>query len=355
MKNDVLNVGIVGCGEIAQIVHIPILLEMNNFKLVALCDISSQVLQKLGEKYSINSLYTDLDDFLLQKDIDVVLVANRDHAPVAIAAMNAGKHVLIEKPMAFNLNDADEIIENAKKNNVMVMVGFMKRYDPAFKYVIEQIRTIERPQYISVHDFAGDFSINRETFDLIYGTDTDQEVRLLSIQLENKKMSIAVGESHLEYLDAYSNLLYLLSHDINLLNSTFGIPDQVLYSEVYNNNSIISVLKYGDNLRCTVEGGLYLHRREWDESFTIYGANRRIKVNFPYPYAKNVPTTIKINEQEDKINVEKKLLVSYDEAFKEEWLHFYECIKFHKEPITNATQSRKELELMINIIKAIKV
>jgi len=87
----------------------------------------------------------------------------------------------------------------------------------------------------------------------------------------------------------------------------------------------------------------------------VYGDDKRVRIDFPFPYAKNLPTLVQINEQDGKANVEKEVLVSHDEAFKREWRHFYECIIENKEPITNGVQSRKELELIVDIIKAIKI
>lgn len=352
MKRQKLRVGIVGCGEITQTVHIPILLEMKEFEITALCDLSQKVRSTLAERYRIDSVFEDYRDLVEQTDVDVVLVANRDHAPVALAAMNAGKHVLVEKPMAFTLEEADQMINAASENKVKLMVGYMKRYDPAFQYALDQIKAIEKPQLIRVHDFAGDFSINHEIYDQVYGNDIDPALREVALRDEAEKMLAALGDSHCSYLEAYSNLLYLLIHDLILLNSIYGLPDEVLFTEVYNNNSIISVLKYGEHTRCILEGGMITSRRDWDEQFCVYGDNKRVEIQFPFPYVKNVPTIVSINEQDGKENIEKRVTVSYDEAFKREWRHLYECVLTDREPITSGANSRKEMEIILEIIKA---
>lgn len=355
MGKKVLSVGIVGCGEIAQTVHIPILLEMENYKVVALCDVSKKIRTTLAERYGINNVYEEYQELVKQNDIDVVLVTNRDHAPVAIAAMNEGKHVLTEKPMAYNLEEADAMIDAAKRNNVKLMVGYMKRFDPAFEYALEEIRNIKKPQLIRMHDFAADFSINHEIYDQVYADDLDDSLKEKAFQNERVKMQKAIGESHASYIDAYSNLLYLLIHDLILVNSTFGLPDKVLFTEIYNQSSIISVMKYGEHMRCVLEGGLVLDRRDWDEHFVVFGDNKRVEIDFPFPYAKNLPSIVRVNEQDGKANMEKEVVTSYDEAFKQEWQHFYECIIKDQEPITNGVNSRREIELIISIIKAAPV
>jgi hypothetical protein len=141
-----LHVGIVGTGEIAQVVHLPLLAAMSDkYKIAALCDVSQHSLQFNGEKYGVTNLYTDVKEMVKQEDLDVIFVLNSDeyHAEAAIEAANAGKHVLIEKPMALTLSDADAIIEAEKRNDVKIMVGYMWRYAPALEAAVKEIGGLE--------------------------------------------------------------------------------------------------------------------------------------------------------------------------------------------------------------------
>ncbi len=97
-----LKVGVVGCGEIAQISHIPYLLESPHYDVGAICDLSPTVVERLGEKYHIDNRFIDYRDLVESDFVDIVLVTNKNHAPVAIAGLENGKHVFVEKPMAFN-------------------------------------------------------------------------------------------------------------------------------------------------------------------------------------------------------------------------------------------------------------
>jgi len=353
MEKKVLRVGIVGCGEVAQVVHLPLLTEMPYFKVTALCDLSEKVLAYLSNTYGIQNLHTDYRDLVQRDDVDVVLVTNHDHAPIAIAAMNAGKHVFNEKPMCFNLEEADQMIDAEKRNNVKFMVGYMKRYDPAFQYALPIIKDMDDVHLVRVHDYAGDYTMNNEIYDQVKNDDLPESVLK---QLENtgaEKMLQAIGPERKELVTAYSTLLYLLIHDSILLQDTYGKPTEIAYADVYN-DTILAVLKFGDNIRCVLEGGLLLARREWDETFEVFGNNKRLSVEFPFPYVKNVQTLVRINEQDDgdiKANVDKTIYASYDEAFKREWRHFYDCVVNDKTPITSSAKGRHDIALMIDIIK----
>jgi predicted dehydrogenase len=130
-----LWIGFVGCGEVTQIVHWPSLYQvLNQFEVTALCDVSPQILEQLGKQWNIRTLAMDHRQLVSSAEVDAVLVANPNafHAEVTLDAIAAGKHVLVEKPMCITRREADQIIAAQKESNVVVQVGYMRRYAPAF-------------------------------------------------------------------------------------------------------------------------------------------------------------------------------------------------------------------------------
>src|SRR5690606_13189898 len=100
-----LRVGVIGCGAIAQIMHIPYLVEYRErFNLVALADVSQSVVDEVGEFYHVHDRYVDWNDLLRRDDIDAVIIAHSgSHFDSVMAALDAGKHIFVEKPLAWNL------------------------------------------------------------------------------------------------------------------------------------------------------------------------------------------------------------------------------------------------------------
>ena len=128
--NRKIRVGIVGCGEVAQIMHWPSLFQLaDRFEVTALCDVSPLILEELGRLWNINSLATNHRELVTRQDVDAVLIANPNafHAEVVLDAIAAGKHVLVEKPMCVTHREANQIIAAEKNSNVMVQVGYMRR------------------------------------------------------------------------------------------------------------------------------------------------------------------------------------------------------------------------------------
>ena len=125
-----LKIAVIGVGNISK-VHIQGYLKNPNVELYALCDINEKTLKEKGELYGITRLYTDLDKMLEElPEIDAVSVCtwNNGHAPSTIKALNAGKHVLCEKPMAMNAREAEEMISASRKAGKKLMVGFVRRF-----------------------------------------------------------------------------------------------------------------------------------------------------------------------------------------------------------------------------------
>src|SRR5258705_2352064 len=102
---DRLKVGVVGAGVIAQVMHLNYLRELSGrFEIVALCDISAENAANNAERYNIDKTFTDWREMLEDADIDAVFIlTSGSHAPIAIAAAKAGKHVFVGKPMWFSL------------------------------------------------------------------------------------------------------------------------------------------------------------------------------------------------------------------------------------------------------------
>ncbi len=126
-----IKVAIVGTGSISG-VHIKSYLALpDEFELYALCDINESRLKAKGEKYGITRLFTDEAEMLASlPEIDAVDVCtwNAAHAPCTIMALNAGKHVFCEKPMAMNVEEAVAMKEAAEKNGKLLMIGFVRRF-----------------------------------------------------------------------------------------------------------------------------------------------------------------------------------------------------------------------------------
>ncbi len=124
-----LKVGVIGAGSIS-LEHLNAYKKHPDVELYALCDLDEELLKKRGEEFQVSRLYTKAEDMLKLPDLQAVSVCtwNSAHAPMAIAALKAGKHVLCEKPMATNAGDAEAMFRAAKESGKLLMIGFVRRF-----------------------------------------------------------------------------------------------------------------------------------------------------------------------------------------------------------------------------------
>lgn len=122
------GIGIIGCGKIAQVRHIPEYAAHPEAKLVGFYDINQQRAAELAAKYG-GRAYATVEELLAEPEIQAVSIcaANFAHAELTIAALNAGKHVLCEKPMATNLADCEAMVQAADTNGKFLMIGHNQR------------------------------------------------------------------------------------------------------------------------------------------------------------------------------------------------------------------------------------
>ena len=152
---DKIKIGIIGTGSISNS-HIQAYLRNPNVELYAFCDINEKQLHTMGEKYGITRLFTDKDEMLKLPEIDAVSVCtwNSAHAECTIAALNAGTHVLCEKPMALNTQEAEAMKAAAEKNGKLLMIGFVRRYGNDCKILQDFIN----------NDFMGELYYAKATY-----------------------------------------------------------------------------------------------------------------------------------------------------------------------------------------------
>ena len=127
-----IRVGVVGCGGIANSKHLPAHRREPRSRLVAFCDVVEERAVRASKEYGAEGcrVYTDYRELLKDKSIDVVLVLtpNNSHCEIVCAALDAGKHVLCEKPMAIGYAEAKKMLAARDRSNKVLTIGYQNRY-----------------------------------------------------------------------------------------------------------------------------------------------------------------------------------------------------------------------------------
>lgn len=137
-----LRIGVIGAGGIAQARHIPAFQQLSEHVTIeAICDVNEEVAKNVAEKFMISKIYTNYQEMFAEIDAVVVCTPNKFHAEISIAALEAGIHVLCEKPMAMSAEEGKKMVDAARSSGKVLAIAyhyrFLKDSQAAKKLVIE--------------------------------------------------------------------------------------------------------------------------------------------------------------------------------------------------------------------------
>ncbi|GAA6025563.1 hypothetical protein JCM8202_001243 [Rhodotorula sphaerocarpa] len=357
----VLQVGVVGCGEVAQTTHLPTLQLLSAwFRVAAVCDLSPTLVDHCARKFSVERTYSDYRQLCADPAIDVVLVLAADeyHAEIAIAAADAGKHVLVEKPMCLTREEAKAVAEAGERNKVVVFVGYMRRYAVAFLRMKEEIATLKTIHYATVRDIIGEnsFFVNESgTFPIYprdFPADSAQERSAKGKAIASSALSAAQA-SDARDVSTYRLLGSLGSHDLSAMRELLGSPNSCIAatrSKADGPPFITALLEY-DGFTTTYETGID-NIADFDAHIEVIGDGKRLKLRYDTPYVKGLPISLEIKERDEHGHyVERTIRPTYEDAYTLEWKSFYASVMEGTPVKTTPKDAAQDLDIFDMIMK----
>ncbi|TCL64091.1 Gfo/Idh/MocA family oxidoreductase [Rhizobium sp. BK251] len=137
-----LRVGVLGAGQIAQAAHFESCTKASNADLYAICDVADDLRERMAITHGAEKTYNDYDKMLADPELDAVIIATADafHVPATLRALEAGKHVLCEKPVGVTVEECRELKAAVEKSGKVFQVGHMKRFDAGLQAAKSFIR-----------------------------------------------------------------------------------------------------------------------------------------------------------------------------------------------------------------------
>ena len=349
-----LKVGVIGCGLIAQVMHLHYLRELSEqFDIAALCDVSEEVRVACACDYGVTQMFGDWRE-LMACDIDAVLVlTSGSHAPIAIAAAEAGRHVLVEKPMCFSVQEGKAMIAAAKRAGVMMMVAYNKRYDPAYRRLQEQAQGLRDLRLARVTTLESPFQPYVAHYRRHKGTPLPAEAVARFVADNEARITTAIGEADALSRRAYHLvLLDSMVHEFNAVRGVLGEPDRLDFADI-RENGLTTILRFGET-QCVITWVDLPGMARYQMEFAFYALDRRLTLTFPSPFLRSAPTllTTEAGDAEGPRVWSMAETASYAESFKEELLHFHACVCDGRQPVTSATDALRDIALCQSVIGA---
>ncbi len=352
-----LRVGVVGCGVIAQVMHLPNLKRLaERFRIEAVCDLSPGLVELVGDAFGVERRSTRWED-LLDERLDAVLVlTSGDHAPVAVAAAEAGRHVFVEKPLSLSIDGGRRMVQAAASRGVHLMVGYMKRHDPAYERLEQEVRatagirhavvtTLESPwqPYVAHHRI-----LERP------GPEPAVDHELARLREEDdRRLAAAIDTDDPSLLRAFRTyLLDSMVHEFNLARALLGEPSAVEFASI-RPEGVTAVMSFGpvQSVFSWVDlPGIARYRQE----ISLLAPGRRLHLRFPSPYLRNAPTSLVLEEGEvgGIRSWETSETVSFEGSFERELIEFHASIVEDREPRTPGVDGLRDVALCAAVVRS---
>lgn len=382
MAPQVVNVGIIGCGEVAQVIHIPVLNQLFlQFRITYLCSSSSQARGSCSQRVLNHVPKTTSDAAVLcaSPDVDVVFVLSSDelHPRHTKLALASHKHVFVEKPLAMSLSDARAIVEAEKLSRGRVFVGYMRRYAAGFHKIKDEIKQLgsivyarvtgmpcRNPPCISPHDtdtpggqdiigpnsiFVEQSSTFPQRFTDYPADETQERTATLKKTLQQALEIECKVDTTPDRITQYQNLCSLGSHDLSAMREVLGMPDDVTGASL--GNAFWNVLFKYPGYTVSYESGFH-NVPSFDACIEVYGEDKSVLIKWDNPFIRGLPVLTTTRQRVDGGIKETHMRKTYEDPFILELKELHAMVTENKAAKTSAEDAVMDIHICQMIIRA---
>lgn len=344
-----IRIGVIGGGMISQVAHLPFYFADPRCEVVAIAESRPSLVQALGERYRNSRIVPHHREILDDPGIAaVVIVAPRPSmAPLALEALQAGKHVMMEKPMAHTAAQAAKLVAAADAADLTLAIGFMKRYDPgvqAARHLFAELQSSRRLGNLLLARFY-DFSRSYATAPPAHTRPTESRGERFA---EWPSWPEWLAEAHRETFAWFINAG---SHDLNLVNFFFGDGVDVVSAFSPSSGAVLATL-VADDVPIVLEVTKSA-AGSWREGIELLYENGRLAVTIPSPMASDLCARVVLEE-----NVEgpKRTPVATELgwSFQRQAAGFLDALTGQSQPMTGGKDGLRDLELCEQIWRRIQ-
>ena len=354
-----IKIGVIGCGAIAQVHHLPWLTELSDeFEVVAVCDVSKSSANHLSQWFKVPNYYTNYED-LLNADLDAVLLCHTDpKTKVAVDAIKAGKHVFIEKPVCLTVEDINLLIAEKNNADVVVQTGYMKLFEPAFEYAQREALAMDDISLVEIRHIHPNNDLHVAQFRTKRFNDVPAKIIESSLTARNNAINTAIGsEAGIEARSAYMTLAGSAIHDMYGLRTVMGNPQKVLNTEIWkrddgSSKGVNVILEYSSGAKATITWIDLPYLWDFDETLKIYGDSKRITVSYATGFSKNQSTVMIQDMDNNGIAQRREPLLDWESPFRRELRHFHAVVNGNAENRAPLEQAKYDISLNIDIVKS---
>jgi GFO/IDH/MocA oxidoreductase family protein len=346
VTGETVRLGVVGCGLIAQLVHLPALASLSGlYAIVAVADPSTRARSAVAQRYGVEHTYARHEELLAHAGVDAVLVAspNGTHAGVTLDALAAGVHVLVEKPLCLTPEDAGRIVELAASTGLVVQVGYMKQFDAAYEALRERLPAPGDLRLIASTTVDPGIGERYRPLGFVAATDVAPSDRGALARTTREQVAAAIGSDDPRHVRPFSDaFLGALVHDVNLV---LGLLDDVELEVVDaagapDGSLAFGIVTVGRTARWTATWMLLPGAGPFREELRLFAADGVRTLTFAAPYDP-APAWL-----------DSRCFGPGADSYARQLVHFHDCVTNGATCRTPATQGARDVTLLTELYQA---
>lgn len=322
-----VRLAVIGAGTITQSVHLPAVQRLSElFELATVCDLSpsraAQVAARAGAHVRAAHSY---ETVLADTDIDAVLLATPGtHARAARAALEAGKHVLAEKPLCLTTAEASELGALAEARGLVLQVGYMKMYDPLTEVAAAELAGLDTPRTVRVTVLHPADEPQVEHLRMTRpAQDADMSVVEEELAYEAERTVEALGEVPAPLAGYYRDVLNgSVIHELSVLRALgFTLPTAFESAELWpwpaqgEPPCLIATGDLGNGAKLVINWNWLPDHPEYGEEIAVLARNGRLRLDMAAPYLVDVRSSLRVERVENGVRRDSTLQHGYDTGF----------------------------------------
>lgn len=334
-----VNIGVIGCGSIAQHAHLPSIQRIDQYRLHAVSDHYADVAERVAVANGLapTAGFGDHRPILENPEIDAVCICapTTKHAEIALEALEAGKHVLVEKPMAVTTSECETMIAAAEKAEKTLMVAFNHTYDPAARRLKAMLDAGELGDILFAEAFFYE-DLYTWTAGALSSTIRSSQQQSFWPQYDN------AFENMREFLHNFG------SHVTNLFRVLLGEPKAIVSATGDPEKQFVALLDYG--AFPLVFKNVRVKQAKFEKGLEICGTRKRVRLEFAPPLQRYSAGKLIVTDLWDKAAGDGSMVthepfLGFGWPFEEEHRHFVSCLIEGKQPLTDGNQGIGDVRL----------
>lgn len=346
-----IRVGLIGLGEVAQLMHLPLLADDSRFSIDAVVDVSPRLVDYVANRYGVARRPADAEALLADPDLDAVFILTPDHlhAELLEKAIRTGKHVFIEKPACLTAAQLEPILSVPQRPGQVVFVGYMRRFSRGFLELKKRLPALETIRHVRIRDIIREapFFV-AQTRNIFRPTDVPAALIAEGRATTQAMLKEVMGEDcPPDALRAYQVLTGLSSHSFSAMRDLLGAPKGVRYATQHRGETVIALFDYG-HFTALYEANIDDVSR-FDAGIEVLTQTQHFKLNYDTPYIRNLPTRLEITSSTDTATGTEIIGPIYEDPFRIELGAFHDSVVHGAPNKTSLADSLEDLTLFAEV------